>query len=133
MFLYILNQEEGKAFVELATIAYKMVSSDDVITRVSIDTYLDELHLAGYTPEGKSLSELVCILDKSTKQVRRSVIIELCGILHSDKGMNDDRLNWIYSLAEMIHIEEKESERLVRWSKDFSEFLQIGLMYINAK
>ena len=30
-------------------------------------------------------------------------------------------------------LRRKETERLIRWSKDFSDFLEVGLMYINAK
>ena len=69
----------------------------------------------------------------SSIPVKRSVIIELCGILYADKEIDNDELKWIYSLSELLQIKKEETERLIRWSKDFSDFLEIGLMYINAK
>ena len=73
------------------------------------------------------------MLKQSTTQIKRCVIIELCGILYSDKEIDKNEMEWIYSLSEIFELAKTETDRLIRWSKDFSDFLEVGLMYINAK
>lgn len=96
-------------------------------------TYVAELDLADFEPAGLSFSEAAAAFDKSSVAVKRSIVIELCGILYSDKEIDEKEMKWIYELSGIFGLSEAETGRLVRWSKDFSDFLEIGLMYINAE
>lgn len=133
MFLYLLNDNEGKAFMELAIQAMNVNGKERVCEKAEYETYLTELNLADYEIVGLSFDEAVSEFRNSTLPVKRSVIIELCGILYVDKEIDNNKMNWIYNLSEKIMLPRKETERLIRWSKDFSDFLEVGLMYINAK
>ena len=129
MFLYLLNENEGRAFMELALQAMHV----NGVEKAEYETYLTELNLTGYNTVGLSFKDAASAFKLSSIPVKRSVIIELCGILYADKEIDNDELKWIYSLSELLQIKKEETERLIRWSKDFSDFLEIGLMYINAK
>ena len=49
------------------------------------------------------------------------------------KDLANKAIEEIYKLSDKFMLPRKETERLIRWSKDFSDFLEVGLMYINAK
>lgn len=133
MFLYLLNENEGKAFMELSNIAIKLDNEIQEWEKAEVENYLAELSLNDFNFVGLTLEEAIKCFKHSTVPVKRSVIIELYGILYSHKDIDNKKQTWIYSLAERLGIKNEETERLVRWSKDFSDFLEIGLMYINAK
>lgn len=133
MFLYLLNDKEGKAFMELAVQAMKVNDEKKECLGAEYETYLTELDLAGYSTVGLSFEEAASAFKHSSIPVKRSVVIELCGILYADKEIDDDKKNWIYRLSDTFLLSRDETDRLIRWSKDFSDFLEVGLMYINAK
>ena len=133
MFLYLLNENEGKAFLELSNIAIKLDNEIQIWEQAEFENYLLELNLNEYSLVGLSFDEAVSCFKLSSVPVKRSVIIELCGILYSHKDIDSKMKDWITMRANKLGINQVETERLIRWSKDFSEFLEIGLMYINAK
>jgi hypothetical protein len=132
MFLYLLNEKEGRVFMELAIQAMNL-NGTKKDCRAEYATYLAELDLADFEPAGLSFDEATAAFDESTIAVKRSIIIELCGILYSDKEIDEKEIKWIYEVSGRFGLSEAETGRLVRWSKDFSDFLEIGLMYINAE
>lgn len=133
MFLYLLNETEGKAFMELAMQAMKINGEEKECEKAEYETYLAELDMPNYKTLGLSFEQATSAFKYSSIPVKRSVIIELCGILYADKELDSNEQKWIYALSHEFQISDKETERLIRWSKDFSDFIEIGLMYINAK
>lgn len=133
MFLYLLNEQEGRAFMELASLAMKVNGEEKECELAEYDAYLTELDLPNYSVLGHSLEVAASAFKYSSISVKRSVIIELCGLLYADKEIDSDEKKWIHHLANLFAIKQDETERLVRWSKDFSDFIEVGLMYINAK
>ena len=155
MFLYMLNDNEGKAFMELAVLAMKVNGQEkqcekmcikglkgDAISIGALERFvadyainLTELGLAdsSYKVKGLSFEDAVSAFKHSSVPVKRCVILEICGILYADKEIDSDELKWVNNLANSFKIDKSETERLIRWSKDFSDFLEVGLMYINAK
>lgn len=133
MFLYLLNDNEGKAFMELAIQAMKVNGEEKDCEKAEYETYLTELNLTDYETVGISFEDAASAFKYSSVPVKRSVIVELCGILYADKEIDNNEINWIYKLSDKFMLPRKETERLIRWSKDFSDFLEVGLMYINAK
>ena len=133
MFLYLLNDKEGKAFIELAIQAMNIKGDNNTYCdKAEYEGFLTELNLPDYQAVGLSLEDATAEFKSSSKQVKRSVIIELCCILYADKELDNDKMQWIYKLAEKFGITKPETERLVSWSKDFSDFIEVGLLYINA-
>ena len=132
MFLYYLNETEGKAFMELACLTIKKTNDQDW-DKAEIDTYLTELNLTGFSPVGLAFEQAISAFKYSSVSVKRTVLIELCGLICSSKGLDDSGQKWIFSVAEELKVRQAEAQRLIQWSKDFSDFLEVGLMYINAK
>lgn len=133
MFLYLLNDTEGKAFMELAVQAMKVNGEEKDCDKAEFETYLAELNLSDYQLVGLSFDEAVSAFKYSSIPVKRSVIIEICGILYADKEIDSAEQKWINALAAKFQLPQQETDRLIRWSKDFSDFIEVGLMYINAK
>lgn len=133
MFLYLLNDQEGKAFIELAVIAMKYNEVDEACAKAEVETFLTELNIPHYEIVGLTFEQAADAFKHSTVAVKRTVIIELCGILYADKEIDSDELKWIYALSDRFLLNRTETSRLIKWSKDFSDFLEVGLMYINAK
>ena len=133
MFLYLLNNTEGQAFMELAVQAMRVNGEEKNCEKAEFETYLTELNMPDYQVVGLSFDEATSAFKYSSIPVKRSVIIEICGILYADKEIDSAEQKWINALAAKFNLPQKETDRLIRWSKDFSDFLEIGLMYINAK
>jgi len=135
MFLYMLNENEGKAFMELAVLAMKVNGEEKECEKAELEVYLTELGLTdpGYKVKGIGFDDAVSAFKHSSIPVKRCVILEICGILYADKEIDPDELAWVNKLADTLNVCRAETERLIRWSKDFSDFIEVGLMYINAK
>lgn len=133
MFLYLLNDTEGRAFMELAVQAMRINGEENDCDKAEFETYLAELNLSDYKLVGLSFDEAISAFKYSSIPVKRSVIIEICGILYADKEIDSAEQKWINALATKFQLSQNETDRLIRWSKDFSDFLDVGLMYINAK
>lgn len=132
MFLYLLNDAESKAFLELAALAMQVNGGKKACEKAAYETYRTELNLPGYETAGWSFDQAASAFKYSSAPVRRSVIIELCGLFYADREMDAGERKWIDALSAKFQLPEAETERLIRWSRDFSDFLEIGLMYINA-
>ena len=133
MFLYYLNTNEGEAFLELANIA---IMADGVVKDCEIaviENYKKELSMQDYQIKNLSYESILNVFKDSSKQVKRSIIIELTAILYSDKEIDESEITWIDKLSKDLNIEEKEFQRLLRWAKDLADFVEVGLMYINCQ
>lgn len=133
MFLYYLNTNEGEAFLELTNIA---IMADGVVKDCEIaviENYKKELSMQDYQIKNLSYESILNVFKDSSKQVKRSIIIELTAILYSDKEIDESEITWIEKLSKDLNIEEKEFQRLLRWAKDLADFVEVGLMYINCQ
>lgn len=133
MFLYYLNPQEGECFLELATIAAQVNGTTDENEELGLDSYRYELNLHDYIIKHMPYDRCVAIIKSSNTMAKRSMLIELATILYADKEIDSKEQNWIMKLSTDIGLEKDEAERLISWSKDFADFIEVGLMYINCK
>lgn len=134
MFLYYLKtKEESEAFIELASIVSLIDGKIDKDEDLDLYSYKFELNIPNYKIKHVPYEKCVEIIKASSAQAKRSVIIELSAILYSDKEIDSTESAWIMALSASIGLEEEETKRLMSWSKDFADFIEIGLMYINHK
>ena len=133
MFLNMLNEREGKNFLELATIAMSVNGVIKESEKAVFNTYRMELHLPNYTITNKELKELVTAFQASTKRVRRAVIIELAGVLDADEVIDENEESWIYKLGADWGFRDSEIKKMVRWTQDFNDLLAEGYEYINKR
>jgi hypothetical protein len=134
MFLYYLKPgEESQAFLELAAIASQLDGKTDEDEDLFLYTYKFELNMLDYRIKHIPYEKCVEIIKASNNQAKRSIVIELSSILYSDKEIDDKEDAWIMRLSNNIGLGEDETKRMISWSKDFADFIEIGLMYINHK
>ena len=131
MFLNMLNEREGKEFLELATIAMHADGVVDAREQAIMKEYRKELELMDYDIQNKEYDEIVAYFKGCAKKVKRAVIIELAGILDSDGEIDDAEQNWIMKLGNDWSFRETETRRMVRWTQDFNDLLEEGYNYIN--
>lgn len=133
MFLNMLNEKEGKNFLELATLAMKVDGVIKEDERAVFDTYRMELHLQDYKVVNKELKELVTAFQASTKKIRRAIIIELAGVLDADEIIDENEEAWIHKLGIDLGFRDSEIKKMVRWTQDFNDLLAEGYEYINKR
>lgn len=131
MFLNMLNEKEGKNFLELATIAMKVNGVIKSSEQAVYNTYKKEMDINDYVVKDKKLKDLVTDFKGSTKKVKRAVIIELAGVLDADEEIDDNEENWIMKLGYDWGFRDSEIRKMVRWTKDFNDLLAEGYEYIN--
>ncbi len=131
MFLYLLNDKESEAFLELAAKAMQVNGKEKDCELAVLDQFRLELGKKDYNLQGTRMSDLIDIFLASSAPAKRSAIIELSSILYADEEIDKKEKTWIVDLAKKIGVHEDETERLVSWSKNFNDFVKVGLMYIN--
>lgn len=133
MFLHILNEIEGKSFLELSYIALyenECIKSHEL---AKLDAYKEELGLKDYVHQDKAYDDVTALLSKSSIKVKRAIIIEISAMLYADKDLSKTEICWINKLANILEVKESETNRLIEWSQDLCDFIEVGLMYINSK
>ena len=133
MFLNLLNEKEGKNFLELATFAMKVDSAINKSEEAVFNTYRMELSLPDYRVESKELKDIVTAFQASTKRVKRAIIIELAGVLDADEEINSNEESWVLKLGTDWGFREAEIRKMVRWTQDFNDLLAEGYEYINKR
>lgn len=131
MFLYLLNDKESEAFLELAAKAMQVNGKEKDCELAVLDQFRLELGKNDYNLQETRMSDLIDIFLASSAPAKRSAIIELSSILYADEEIDKKEKAWIIDLAKKIGVPEDETERLVSWSKNFNDFVKVGLMYIN--
>lgn len=134
MFLGMLNEKEGKNFLELANIAM-MANGDEVkeAEKAVLQAFKLELEMQDYVIKNKKQEELITAFQASTKKIKKAVIIELAGVLDTDEGIDDIEDSWIRKLGEDLGFRDSEIKKMVRWTQDFNDLLDEAYEYINKR
>lgn len=134
MFLGMLNEREGKNFLELANIAI-MANGDEAkeTEKAVLQAFKLELEMQDYVIKNKKQEELVTAFQASTKKIKKAVIIELAGVLDADEGIDDIEDSWIRKLGEDFGFRDSEIKKMVRWTHDFNDLLDEAYEYINKR
>ena len=114
MFLGMLNEREGKNFLELANIAI-MANGDEAkeTEKAVLQAFKLELEMQDYVIKNKKQEELVTAFQASTKKIKKAVIIELAGVLDADEGIDDIEDSWIRKLGEDFGFRDSEIKKMV--------------------
>lgn len=134
MFLGMLNEREGKNFLELANIAM-MTNGDEAkeTEKAVLQAFKLELEMQDYIIKNKKQEELVTAFQASTKKIKKAIIIELAGVLDADEGIDDVEDCWIRKLGEDLGFRDSEIKKMVRWTQDFNDLLDEAYEYINKR
>lgn len=133
MFLNLLNEKEGKNFLELASIA---MTINGVIKEGELsvfEVYKMELKLPNYEIKNKTFETVIKEFQSSTKKVKRAIIIELAAVLDADQEIDDNEHAWIEKIGTVWGFRDSEIKKMVRWTEDFNDLLEEGYSYINKR
>ena len=131
MFLGLLNEREGKNFLELATIAMSVDGDVEESEKNVFSTYRFELGLQDYKIQNKDFKNIVMELKGSKKKVLRAIIIELAGMMDADEEIERVEESWLLKLGAELDFRDSELRKMIRWTQDFNDLLAEGYMYIN--
>lgn len=133
MFLNLLNEREGKNFLELAKIAMMVNSIIQESEQTVFNTYRRELNLSDYEIKDIEYNKIVTAFQASTKKVKKAIIIELAGVLDADEEIDSSEENWIKNLGTEWGFRDSEVNKMVRWTQDFNDLLGEAFDYINKR
>ena len=131
MFLNILDKNERKNFLELATIAIKTDGDMNASESAVFETYRMEMGIQEYILQNKDYDQLLTSFNVSSKKVKRAIMIELAGVLDADEEVNEIEQEWIKKIGADLGFSETEIRKMVRWAEDFNDLLKEGYLYIN--
>lgn len=132
MYLYLLNKEEQKNFLELATFAMDLdgVRKDEEETIVS--EFKSECELLDYIVNKQNeIDKVISTLRASTKKVKKVIILELVGIFSSDGNLTEEELNFLDKLSQEYNIKEYEIKRIIRWVEAMNDIVKEGYEIIS--
>ena len=127
----MLNEKEGKNFLELASIAMKVDGDVENAERSVFSTYRFELNLPDYTVQNKDYNDIIMEFKCSRKRVLRAIIIELAGMMDADEEIEKVEESWLLKLGADLDFRDTEMRKMIRWTQDFNDLLAEGYMYIN--
>jgi len=131
MFLGMLNEKDGKNFLELANIAMNVDDEVAEQERKAFDTYRFELGLEDYKVKNKEYKTIISELKGSRKSALKVVVIELAGMMDADDEIEKVEEAWLKKLGADLDFREAEVNKMIRWTEDFNDLLAEGYMYIN--
>ena len=133
MFLNILNQKEGKQYLELAHIAMSIDGKVEESVQAIFYAHKLELELRDYELKNETYEALITAFQASTKKVKKAVIIEIAGVLDSDDVIDVIEERCIIILGTDLGFREAETKKMIRWTQDFNDLLQEAYDYINKR
>lgn len=132
MYLYLLNIEEQKNFLELATFAMDLdgVRKDEEETIIS--EFKNECGLLDYVVNKQNeIDKVIITLKASTKKIKKVIILELVGILSSDGNLTEEELKFLDRLSQEYNIREYEIKRIIRWVEAMNDIVKEGYEIIS--
>jgi len=132
MYLNILSNKEKEDFLELA---YYAMSLDGKFKEVEKKMYINfqsECQMSSYKVNKQSdISKIYVSLQKSPKKIKKIVLIELLGILLSDKEYSKEEEDFINLLGKQFDVQEYQLARMQRWVEAFNDLISEGFLIIS--
>lgn len=133
MFLNILNEKEAEHFLELAHVSMQANGIFHESEQAVFETFRREIGLFNYELKNIPYEKLISVFNGSTKKVRKSILVEIAGILDADGEIDAIEKKWVVSLGEDLGFRDAEIKKMIRWVEDFNDLLQEGYDYINKR
>lgn len=133
MFLNLLNEKEGKNFLELAKIAMMVNGIAKESEMVVFKTFRTELGLPDYELKGKELDPIITEFQSSTKRAKKVVMLELGGMLDADEEFDDNEKAWFNKVGSQLGFRESELKKMMRWVFDFNDLVGEAITFINNR
>lgn len=132
MYLYLLNNEEQKNFLELATFAMDLDGNRKEEEETIISEFKNECELLDYIVNKQNeIDKVISTLKASTKKVKKIIILELVGIFASDGNLTEEELNFLDRLSQEYNIKEYEIKRIIRWVEAMNDIVKEGYEIIS--
>jgi len=132
MYLTLLNKKEQENFLELARYSMGLNGEYKDEEEDMLKNYKFECHLSDYIAfRQDEIENIIKTLSKSTKQVKKIVLVELFGILLSDGEVCSEEGKFMDELANRFQIEEYEVKRVYRWVEAMSDIVEEGYELIS--
>jgi hypothetical protein len=132
MYLTMLNKEEQKDFLELARYAMGLNGEYKDEEESMLMNYKFECHLVEYKAFRQGdIENIIDTLSKSTKKVKKIILVELFGILLADGEVCNEEGKFIDNLSNRFQVEEYDVKRMYRWVEAMNDIVQEGYELIS--
>lgn len=133
MFLNTLSSKEAEIFLELAHVSMHVNGIVHESEETVFETFRREVGLFNYQLKEIPYEKLIETFNGSTKKVRKSVFVEIAGILDADGEIDAKEKSWVEQLGKDFGFRDAEIKKMIRWVEDFNDLLQEGYDYINKR
>lgn len=132
MYLDLLNKDEQKNFLELATYSMGLNGEHKKEEEEILRGYKYECQLIDYTAHKQNeIGKIINSLRASTKKVKKIVLIELLGIFQADGEICNEESQFLDKLSNEFNIKEHELNRIKRWVDAMNDIVQEGYELIS--
>lgn len=133
MFLSVLNENEKKVFLELASHA---IGADGIVSAKEqevFNSYAYECEMPGYEAQRLEFASLISTAKLYPEKIRKILLIELWGIVLSDDSLEQEESEWMFKLAQDLEVNPALARRIKRWSQDFVDIIGDGYRLVEGK
>lgn len=132
MYLYLLNNEERKSFLELATFAMDLDGIRKKEEESLLEDYKNECQLTDYIVcKQNEIEKVITTLRSSVKKIKKIILLELSGIFISDSNLTEDELKFLEKLSSEFNIKEYELKKIIRWVEAMNDIVKEGYEIIS--
>lgn len=132
MYLFMLNKNEQKDFLEIAKYSIGLDGKYTKEEEEMLAGYMYECQLVDYIAYRQNdIEKIIAILRASTKKIKRIILIELMGIFLADGEMCEKESAFLYKLAEEFNIKDNELKRIIRWVEAMNDIVAEGYELIS--
>jgi len=132
MFLGALDENERRAFLDLAVLMIRADGALDAREQRVFESYKHECALPEFSPTPRTAEALAAVFGASARRKQRIVVVELLGIALADRKVDVSEAKLARHLAETWGLSDGEYRRLSRWTKDFVEIVEDGYRLVGV-
>ena len=117
MFLNRLNEDEKKAFLNLAHYIARVDEDFSEVEQSYIDSYCQEMQIDNIEFNEEEFSLVDTLEVFTTKEVQKIVLLEVAGLIYSDEILHSSEERIINMIAKKFNIDSAKLSLYKEWAK----------------
>jgi tellurite resistance protein len=133
MFLQILQDEEKEAFIDLARLAAGCNGSVSDEEEIMIEQFCAEMGMDMPMSHAKTFDEVIGVFKNSPAPNRKTVVLEIIGLLVSDGAFDETEKSYIEKIASALDVSNDQVEEMMELTGRYLHVLNDLLCVIQSE
>lgn len=133
MFLQLLKDDEKEAFIDLARLAAGCNGSVEEEEEIMIEQYCAEMGIDMPMSHAKTLDSVLNVFTNADSQSRKTVVLEIIGLLFSDGDFDENEMAFISKIATALGVTKIQVQEMMELTGRYLNVLNDLLCVVQSK